>query len=528
MKNEELLPEKIRKYIKQHDLHHNVTQVLNQLLEEMPDDPFGHLVEVFAKKAVESPCFQVIRIMPLMSGDFHIECVVKIRGMMIRPHEGVVAASCFELHPLQEEQTPAEGEGEAAPETVEKALLDASGFADGPLTKFIEGCSFEEAVKLHGLVIRAVETERRLIRPDDIVVSVVGHCFQAAANASNMSSLQFIQGLLENRPVPLPRSPPFTTPDDAAVWKDRWPRWTFPVTGESPGPFTICIGLPVSAAAGDGALQPSLEALPPLNAAARLEALAQSCRDKLGGVDAATGVKQVRDAALAVAEDCTGVVIVKAQQIHIADSERTGGLYALSDDNQKTVDEMLDFYAELVEASEGWIRVIVGPFAREDQQSHERLRERLPQVAVLCDFAKGVAEEKAATAAKAAAEARAAAVANPGDAALAAEAAAASSAAAEAQSAVNYEAPVKYEGCSYLADFRSASALLEQLERIGEKFLPPAVARVPAMAASVPCTLETILAVPSVEYLLVEDGLSELGTQFHELLASVTVIGPSA
>ena len=42
---------------------------------------------------------------------------------------------------------------------------------------------------------------------------------------------------------------------------------------------------------------------------------------------------------------------MKAQQIHIADSERTGGLYALSDDNQKTVDEMLDFYAELVEAA---------------------------------------------------------------------------------------------------------------------------------------------------------------------------------
>merc|ERR1719482_2299450 len=175
---------------------------------------------------------------------------------MIRPHEGVVAASCFELHPLEEDRHIEDGEeeeaeGEAA-ETV-KEYMDAVAFADGPLTKFVEGCSFEEAVKLHGLVIRALETERRLIRPDDVVVSVVGHCLQAAANASNMSSLQFIQGLLESRN--LPRSPPFTTPDDAAVWKDRWPRWTFPVTGESPGPFTICIGLPVSAAAGDGALQ---------------------------------------------------------------------------------------------------------------------------------------------------------------------------------------------------------------------------------------------------------------------------------
>merc|ERR550537_1283062 len=191
---------------------------------------------------------------------------------MIRPHEGVVAASCFELHPREEVEDGEEEEEEAAPQEKEKEFMDASAFADGPLTKFIEGCSFEEAVKLHGLVIRAVETERRLIRPDDIVVSVVGHCLQAAANASNMSSLQFIQGLLESRN--LPRSPPFTTPDDAAVWKDRWPRWTFPVTGESPGPFTICIGLPVSAAEGDGALQSSVAALPPLNAAARLEAIA--------------------------------------------------------------------------------------------------------------------------------------------------------------------------------------------------------------------------------------------------------------
>lgn len=347
--------------------------------------------------------------------------------------------------------------------------MDASAFADGPLTKFVESCSFEEAVKLHGLVNRAVETERRLMRPDDIVVSVVGHCMRAASNASNMSSLQFLQGLLESRS--LPRSPPFAVPEDAEVWKDRWPRWTFPVTGESAGPFTFCIGLPVSAAAGDGALLSSLEALPPLNAAARLEALAQSCREKLGDATVADA-KRVQQEALGVSGDSTGVVLVKAQQIH----DRVENLYTLGEENQKTVDEMLDFYAELVEASEGWIRVIVGPFAREDQLAHERLRERLPQVAVLCSFGE------------------------------------------------NYEAPVKYEGCSYLADFRSASALLEQLERIGEKFLPPVVASVPGAAASVACTLESILAVPSVEYLLVEDGLMELGTQFHELLASVTVI----
>merc|ERR1719506_122501 len=388
---------------------------------------------------------------------------------MIRPHEGVIAANCFEMHPLEEERVMEDGE------EAEGEFMDASAFADGPLTKFVEGCSFEEAVKLHSLVNRAVETERRLMRPDDIVVSVVGHCLQAAANASNMNSLQFLQGLLESRN--LPRSPPFAVRDDAEVWQERWPRWTFPVTGESAGPFTICVGFPVSAAAGEGALHSTVAALPPLNAASRLEALAQSCREKLdaadpfkGGVEA--GVKRVRQEALAVAADCTGVVLVKAQQMH----DRAENLYTLSEDNAKTVDEMLDFYAELVEASEGWIRVLVGPFAREDQLAHERLRERLPQVAVLCNFGE------------------------------------------------NYEAPVKYEGCSYLADFRSASALLEQLERIGEKFLPPVVASVPGAAASVACTLESILAVPSVEYVLLVDGLFELGTQFHELLASVTVI----
>merc|ERR550514_2185839 len=147
-----------------------------------------------------------------------------------------------------------EEEEEAAPADKEKEFMDASAFADGPLTKFIEGCSFEEAVKLHGLVIRAVETERRLVRPDDIVVSVVGHCLQAAANASNMSSLQFLQGLLESRS--LPRSPPFAVPEDGDVWQERWPRWTFPVTSESAGPFSICVGFPVSAAAGRGRSSP--------------------------------------------------------------------------------------------------------------------------------------------------------------------------------------------------------------------------------------------------------------------------------
>merc|ERR1719506_871416 len=83
---------------------------------------------------------------------------------MIRPHEGVIAANCFEMHPLEEERVMEDGE------EAEGEYMDASAFADGPLTKFVESCSFEEAVKLHGLVMRA------------------------AANASNMSSLQFSPG----------------------------------------------------------------------------------------------------------------------------------------------------------------------------------------------------------------------------------------------------------------------------------------------------------------------------------------------
>jgi hypothetical protein len=267
---------------------------------------------------------------------------------------------------------------------------------------------------------------------------------------------------------------------DAEAWKEQWPKWAFPiVTGGSANAIKICVGLPVWAAVGEGAVMSKEPNLPPLNTASRLAETAEAFKAKVEALDPfkegfPAAVKKVQTEAQAAVPDAAGLVFINAQEIFDKETG-TYAVNALDPEARLTVNELLDLYASIVEASEGWVKVIVGPFSREDQLAHERLKERLPGVNVLCNFGE------------------------------------------------NFEAPVKYEGCSYLADFRSASAMLEQLERIGGKFLAPAVASVPQTGAQVPCTLDSILAMPSVEYIMIEDGVRNLDQQFHEAISALTV-----
>merc|ERR1719161_1142173 len=156
--------------------------------------------------------------------------------------------------------------------------------------------------------------------------------------------------------------------------------------------------------------------------------------------------------------------------------------YTLHAEDPKTTEELVAFYAETL-GSGSFVRVVAGPFTRESANAYEELALRLPNVSVLCDF--------------------------------------------DGANAAAFVAPRKYDGCSYLAEMRSAAGLLEQFERIGEKFAPPVVCSVPAAGAAIPCTLESILALPTAaagsteatRYILVNgDGGEGMGTQSWSFL----------
>jgi len=339
-----------------------------------------------------------------------------------------------------------------------------------------------EAVKLHKVVLNALATQPRLARPDDIAFAVVGHLLQAGANACNLpSSLGYFQQLLERRD--LTASPALRTPQDLAVWQEKGalPWWAFPVL-EGPGGTVTC---PVRVAIAFPSVPADAET-PPLDRVATLAALAEGVREKLSAADPfkdglAGALAAVEQAAAAADPQARGLLFLGA--MHAYEPEEM--TYTLHAEDTKTTEELVAFYAETLEAS-AFVRVVAGPFTRESANAYEELALCLPNVSVLCDF--------------------------------------------DGANAAAFVAPRKYDGCSYLAEMRSAAGLLEQFERIGEKFAPPVVCSVPAAGAAIPCTLESILALPTAaagsteatRYILVNgDGGEGMGTQFLELLAGV-------
>ncbi|CAJ1366042.1 unnamed protein product, partial [Effrenium voratum] len=245
-----------------------------------------------------------------------------------------------------------------------------------------------------------------------VTLALTNQLLEAAAAAMNLDVLGFLQHVLQK--VGCEASPPLVTRGDLQLWRERWPRLAAPIFhgGAASGccaPLKLAVALPAQAAAGAdpedlrGWLPRVTEALKAVKAEAVRGLQADKTTASLvveGTAHALTAgiaatVQALRKAVEAAGEPAKGGSgVLKAYADEAWREEEQA--YELEAGKAKTLEELVDFYAELTE--DGWIATLVNPFRSADAQAGcELLKAQRPELKLLSDFGAEIpepAEEK--------------------------------------------------------------------------------------------------------------------------------------
>lgn len=421
MKNEVLLPEQVRVYLKEHKLQEAVTAELNELVKTLPPDPYGVLAEEFAKRAVSPPQFVGFRRQdPWQDNQLQFFIVVSIRGFPVRVHSMTLSSDLFgKPEPPQENEDQEEPNEPEAAEPVDDKIGEF-------LLEFgvnsLEGQSVDGFLTLHERCNQLSEFEYGCDLPR-LTATLSDHLLQASANAMNKSPLGFLQYLLTLRAQRPPdvslreihdqvrASPPLRAPEDFPEWHARWPAFTFPIfNGGSPGGcvpsnLRFCVALsPFATCPDQEGLIPAVEGAPQecprlgffksvTIVAGRVNEEAGKLKAPVEGVNFAGGLKETVgmmqkavQASVTNPEDAYGVLIAGADEAWVAEEL----VYELETGKKVNLEELVDVYVDLCE--DGWIKTIVQPFRLDDfSEGCALLRSKLkekesPDVHLAADF----------------------------------------------------------------------------------------------------------------------------------------------
>eukprot|EP00930_Biecheleria_cincta_P047266 TRINITY_DN32728_c0_g1_i1.p1 TRINITY_DN32728_c0_g1~~TRINITY_DN32728_c0_g1_i1.p1 ORF type:complete len:575 (+),score=111.64 TRINITY_DN32728_c0_g1_i1:51-1775(+) len=272
-------------------------------------------------------------------------------------------------------------------------------------------------------------------------VFLTNELLYCGAAALNTTCLPYMQRVLSNHGLGELVSPPLIASDDVAAWRTRWPRFTMPLFhGGSPSvlksaSLRVCVALspfallpppppPEPGTEGEEQEDTAIVVEPPAGwVASVVEVLrsAQAEAVKLLQADKAMAALLVdgiaygppgdpkadigalaqtlqmaqKAAETAVAalpgspQECSGVLLAHAQEAWVEaegeDVEEGSGSYEFETGKRLTLEELVDFYAAVLEG--GWIRTIVNPFRLADaEEGCKLLHEKMPELKLVQDY----------------------------------------------------------------------------------------------------------------------------------------------
>ncbi|CAE7337786.1 unnamed protein product, partial [Symbiodinium pilosum] len=366
----------------------------------MPEDPYARLAEELSKSSISAPRFVALRpdsSVPRKMLQFYV--VVATRGVNVRIHKLSLGHLLLPNRP----EATSQGRDE------EKMVASVQDFFSGSLQDVYVDDFLSLHEKCSGLASCLGSSDESLEL--SLTASLSNQLLDAGAAAMNLGSFEFLQHAL-SKWAPEFVSPPLRTLDDLSNWHSRWPHFAVPIL-QGGGPSVLptaslrfCVALSPMALAVDGQLPFGwFAALCEVLKAAKTEAVKSLQADKAtaalivegiahalpGGI--APSLQLARKALESAASDSQkghGLLIVNADQAWREEE----GVYEVETGKQKSLEELVEFYAELAE--DGWLTALVNPFREADTQlGAEMLRARRPHLKVVQDYGPDVVPEPA-------------------------------------------------------------------------------------------------------------------------------------
>lgn len=424
MKNEVLLPERVREYLKEHHIQGVITSALNKLLTKLPEDPFSSLAEDLAEHCVSAPELVALRRdREIPRGEIRFDVVVSVRGVRARVHSFV----------LQKELVPALckdiSTGDAAHDLAENVAREEKlvAFLEEWFRESLGGTSVDCFLSFYDTVSEGLaladlgeakeegeEEESKVFDVPRTSSLLVDELLVAASNATDTTSLGFLQQLL-SRFGPDYASPPLRCTADVAAWHSRWPRLAFPTINAGPpsslkpASMRFCAAL-TPFAAGAPEADPGLPedflasgapnigfvgAVSELGRAVQAEVAKLMQADKalaplvVNGVPHAQGfadslqlLQKAGEAVVGEGNNTLSCVLLAAATEAWIDDE---GVYEIEAGKKLTLEQLVELYAEVCE--DGFVKTIVQPFRLEDVSTGcELLASRRPEVRLVMDY----------------------------------------------------------------------------------------------------------------------------------------------
>jgi len=425
VRNDVLLPDAVRVYVKEHKLESIVTKSLNRIIQEMPEDPYAGLAQLLSQSSTSAPRLAALRpdaTVPREKLCFDI--VVATRGVRVRiyslnledslkaipePKDGEEAA---------DEAPPAETDSKKKVQELEKLIsflqdFFVKAFGDTYVDDYLsfhERCAGLSAAPLPGGV--AVDIRRA-------TVSMTNQLLDASLNSLKLTPLAFLQRALSQSGCELV-SPPLRDPRDYTLWRSRWPQFSMPIFhGGGPSilraasfrcgavfsPFVVAPAPIPSATAEEetksdkpepGWISAVVENL----RNAQAEAVKSLQADKATASMVVDGLayappggllqtvqmaeKAAEAALLAVGgniQASSGLLFAYAEEAWMEEEQ----VYEVETGKQISLEELVELYAEAAES--GWLGTIVNPFRKADVQAGcELLKARKPELKLIQDF----------------------------------------------------------------------------------------------------------------------------------------------
>jgi len=419
-----LLPDEVRKYIRDHGIDVAITSVLNGVIKDMPADPMERIVCEVARHSAAPPSFLALKRDPSSPPtDLKFDLFVAARGQRVRLHL-LALGSC--LVPVKDGASRSASK-EAEPDPAEVALQRLRKIGEVTrLQSFVEdffaqafGQSFVDDFlgfrsRCAGLA-DAPCPGGFTFEVGRATATLTEELLVAATLATSTTRLEYLQQQLSKRGARC--SPALSGPSDFATWRARWPRIAMPVFhGGGPSvlrppalrccaalsPFALgsaaeaspaafrelavnCPAMGWVASAGAALQRAAGEAVKILQADKASAALAVDgiAYGHAGGLLKTLELTQeaVKRAAgeAAVHESC-GVLLAAAEQAWVEGED----VYELETGKKLALEQLVDFYSVLAES--GWLRMIVRPFREVDMSAGcELLRARRPELWLVAD-----------------------------------------------------------------------------------------------------------------------------------------------
>jgi hypothetical protein len=439
LKNEVLLPDAVRDYLNGHRIDEVVSAAMNDVTKRMPPDPLGHLAEILAVPAKNTPPRLVeLRIdcsRPLK--DLRFDIIAVIQGARV-----TVGTVCFEGVLFKKQVKDDDGAEAAAVGDYQKGRDQERQWR---LAKFVQdffeesfdGSSVDDYASYHGrcagLAKAPLPGEGYEVDLPRATAALTDALLDGCARSLNITRVEFVRRLFEKaQATQLEKvlrsdassfgpacSPPLRTRGDFVAWRKRWPLFAVPVFhGGCPSGGAVAPMQPPSlrccaafspfamASPAESDMPKDFPALGWVTSTARLAlaAIAEGHKalqaDKAAATLVAEGVayghptgilqtvKMTKNAALAAlgpaaAEkeiETAGVLIAAAEEAWI-DEE---GVYELETGKKLSLEGLVELYAQLTE--DAWVKMIVRPFRPDDMSAGcELLRAERPEVCLVAD-----------------------------------------------------------------------------------------------------------------------------------------------